>query len=185
MGGRDPARKTTMTSPQHPGCRSGTYRFINTTITSSKRLNSSATPQPSLPPSSKSHNKPIPPNLAPAATPIQFPSPTTTRKTSNTIPTPSPPSSPKPSNTSPKTTLTTSPSPFTSPPSNHLSNHLPKPKIRPQSPKSVLIFSWNERSHVYTYLPTFSITTLTSRKNSKSPKRAILTDFRQPGFEHK
>ena len=70
-------------------------------------------------------------------------------------------------------------------PDHRPSNFPHRSPFTPKSPKRVLIFSWNELSHVYAYLPTFSITTLTLSKNSKSPKRAVLTDFRQPGFEHK
>ena len=69
--------------------------------------------------------------------------------------------------------IITIPQPPRPQPQTNIISHLCTPK----SPKPVLILSWNERSHVYAYLPTFSITTLTSRKNSKSPKRAILTDF--------
>ena len=66
------------------------------------------------------------------------------------------------------------------PPHTDIMSHFYSPK----SPDPVLFSLGNERSHVYAYLPTFSITTLTSRKNSKSPKRAVWTDFRHLGFTH-
>ena len=73
------------------------------------------------------------------------------------------------------------PQPPRPPPHTNVISHSCTPKL----PKRVLILSWNELSHVYAYLPTFSITTLTSRKNSKSSKRAIFAIFRHLGFTHK
>ena len=55
-----------------------------------------------------------------------------------------------------------------------------RPNISPACSIFLVTTSWNERSHLYAYLPTFSITTLTLSENWKTVKKAIFGDFRQP-----